>query len=80
MLGPPKPRRLREPIAVSLEDLVPPDHVYRHVERFVVEAHLARVSPSGGMAGYVPMGMEQRTIIRAMMPPRHTSGRIDSSR
>ena len=32
MLGPPKPRRLDEPIAVSLEDLVPPDHFYRHLE------------------------------------------------
>ena len=33
MLGPPKPRRLDEPIAVSLEDLVPPDHFYRQLER-----------------------------------------------
>ena len=33
MLGPPKPRRLDEPIAVSLEDLVPADHFYRHLER-----------------------------------------------
>ena len=32
MLGPPKPRRLSEPIAVSLEDLVPQDHFYRHLE------------------------------------------------
>ncbi len=32
MLGPPKPRRLKEPIAVSLEDLVPTDHFYRHLE------------------------------------------------
>ncbi len=32
MLGPPKPRRLDEPIGVSLEDLVPTDHFYRHVE------------------------------------------------
>ena len=32
MLGLPKPRRLDEPIAVSLEDLVPPDHFYRHLE------------------------------------------------
>src|SRR5215203_1306634 len=33
MLGPPKPRRLDEPIAISLEDLVPPDHFYRQLER-----------------------------------------------
>jgi transposase len=33
MLGPPKPRRLHEPITVSLDDLVPTDHVYRHLEQ-----------------------------------------------
>jgi transposase len=32
MLGPPKPRRPGRPVAVSLEDLVPPDHFYRHLE------------------------------------------------
>jgi len=32
MLGPPKPRRLDDPIAVSLEDLVPRNHFYRHLE------------------------------------------------
>jgi transposase len=32
MLGPPKPRRLDHLIAVSLEDLVPTDHFYRHLE------------------------------------------------
>jgi transposase len=32
MLGPAKPRRLDEPIAVSLEDLVPVHHFYRHLE------------------------------------------------
>ena len=32
MLGPAKPRRLDEPIAVSLEDLVPQGHFYRHLE------------------------------------------------
>jgi transposase len=32
MLGPPKPRSLDEPIAVSLEDLVPANHFYRHLE------------------------------------------------
>jgi hypothetical protein len=32
MLGPAKPRRLNERIAVSLEDLVPADHFYRHLE------------------------------------------------
>jgi transposase len=32
MLGPPKPRRLDEPIAVSLEALIPRDNFYRHLE------------------------------------------------
>ena len=32
MLGPPKPRRLDHPMAVSLEDLVPADNFYRHLE------------------------------------------------
>ncbi len=32
MLGPAKPRRLDEPIAVSLEDLIPRDTFYRHLE------------------------------------------------
>src|SRR3954464_4839221 len=32
MLGPAKPRRLDQPIAVSLEDLVSADNFYRHLE------------------------------------------------
>src|SRR5215211_2781464 len=32
MLGPAKPRRLHEPITISLEDLVPSNHFYRHLE------------------------------------------------
>jgi transposase len=32
MLGPPKARSLDDPILVSLESLVPPDHFYRHLE------------------------------------------------
>ena len=32
MLGPPKPRRLDQPIVVSLEDLIPRDNFYRHLE------------------------------------------------
>ena len=32
MIGPPKPRRLNQPIADSLEDLVPAGHCYRHLE------------------------------------------------
>jgi transposase len=33
MLGPPQSRRLDEPIAVSLDALVPRGHFYRHLER-----------------------------------------------
>src|SRR5215213_7675295 len=33
MLGPPKSRDLSEPILVSLDDLVPQSHFYRHLER-----------------------------------------------
>src|SRR5215211_7221860 len=32
MLGPPKLRRLDQPITVSLEDLVPADHFYRYLD------------------------------------------------
>src|SRR3954467_10914812 len=32
MLGPPKLRSVDRPIAVSLEDLVPTDHFYRHLD------------------------------------------------
>jgi hypothetical protein len=32
MLGPVKPRRLNAPVTVSLEDLVPRTHFYRHLE------------------------------------------------
>ena len=32
MLGPAKPRRLSEPIAVSLEELIPASNFYRHLE------------------------------------------------
>jgi transposase len=32
VLGPPKPRRLDEPITASLEELLPGDHFYRHLE------------------------------------------------
>src|SRR5438105_15555299 len=33
MLGPDKLRRVDQPVAVSLDALVPPDHFYRHLER-----------------------------------------------
>ena len=33
MLGPVKPRRVDQPVAASLDALVPADHFYRHLER-----------------------------------------------
>jgi transposase len=52
MLGPVKPRRLDEPIAISLEGLVPVDHFYRHLEttldlRFVREWTRERYAERG---------------------------------
>jgi transposase len=35
MLGPPKSRALDRPVTISLEDLVPADHFYRHLERML---------------------------------------------
>jgi transposase len=32
MLGPPKARHVARPVTAALEDLVPPDHFYRHLE------------------------------------------------
>jgi hypothetical protein len=32
VLGPPKPRRLDVPAVVSLEDLIPQNHFYRHLQ------------------------------------------------
>ncbi|MBA2443975.1 MAG: transposase [Nocardioidaceae bacterium] len=55
MLGPAKPRRLDEPIAVSLEALIPPNHFYRHLEttlnlsfvrEWVTEHYAERSRPS----------------------------------
>jgi transposase len=55
MLGPANPRRLDERIAVSLEDLVPADHFYRHLEakldlsfvrEWVAELYAGRGRPS----------------------------------
>ena len=55
MLGPPKPRRLDQPITVSLEDLVPADHFYRlldakldlgFVREWTRELYAARGRPS----------------------------------
>jgi transposase len=55
MLGPAKPRRRDQPIAVSLEALVPPNHFYRHLEseldlsfmrEWVIEHYAERGRPS----------------------------------
>ena len=53
MLGPPKPRRLDEPIAVSLEDLVPPSNFYRHLE-----TKLDLSSSASGHGNCTPTGVD----------------------
>ena len=55
MLGPPKPRRLDQPVTVSLEDLVPANHFYRHLEAtldlgFVRERARGCIPAGGGQA------------------------------
>ena len=58
MLGPTKPRRLDQPIAVSLEDLVPPTNFDRHLER-TLDLSFVRVGSATCMpsaAGPVPAG------------------------
>jgi len=50
MLGPPKARRLDEPIAVSLDDLVPEGHFYRHLDR-TLELAFVRDLVCGTYAG-----------------------------
>jgi transposase len=59
MLGPPKPRRLDAPIAVSLDDLVPPDHFHRHLETKLglgfVRAWARELSADRGRPGIDPV-------------------------
>ena len=52
MLGPPKARHVDRPVRVSLEDLVPPGHFYRHLEQvldlsFVRDLVRDRYAPGG---------------------------------
>src|SRR3954470_7829076 len=52
MLGPPKARRVDRAVRASLDDLVPQDHFYRHLERtldlrFVRELVRDRYAPGG---------------------------------
>jgi hypothetical protein len=70
MLGPAKPRRLDEPIAVSLEDLVPRDHFYRHLEAtldlsFVREWARASYADRGRPSNIVAL---EEAGIRAFFP------------
>ena len=55
MLGPPKPRRLDELIAVSLEALGPPENVYRHLEATLdlgfVRDWVRSATPTGAATG-----------------------------
>ena len=63
MLGPAKPRRLDQPIAVSLEELVPQDHFYRHLEATLdlgfVREWVQRALRRAGPAEHRPGGLLQ---------------------
>src|ERR671935_111950 len=49
MLGPVKLRCLDRPVAVSLEDLVPPDHFYRHDEPLPDHSSLSKIRTRLGL-------------------------------
>jgi len=59
MLGPPKSRHLDEPIRVSLDDLAPESHFYRHLERTLdlafVRDLLRATSADGGLPSIDPV-------------------------
>ena len=57
MRGPAQRRRLDEPIAVSLEDVIPANHVYRHLEAAKPASSIRTIStlgePAGGRSGSI---------------------------
>jgi hypothetical protein len=59
MLGPAKPRLLDEPVTVSLDDLVPADHFYRHLDVCLdlsfIRAWVADAYPSIGRPSVDPV-------------------------
>ena len=76
LLGPPKSRRLDEPITVSLANLVPQDHFYRHLEvtldrPFVREG--CRGCPRSGVGP--PKQQEQDAVDRASLQDPHARQR-----
>src|SRR5215210_2054780 len=53
MLGPPEVRALDQPVLVSLESLVPPDHFYRHLDSALDAALMnAERRPALGIHGH----------------------------
>ena len=64
LLGPPKSRRLDEPITVSLANLVPQDHFYRHLE-----VKLDR--------SFVPEGVQQLSVERGRPPKRQEQDAVE---
>jgi hypothetical protein len=74
MLGPVKPRRLSDPIVVSLEDLVPPDNFYRHLEamldlsfirEWVRDLYAERGRPSRAVTGTAYKAWQYRCAVSA---------------
>src|SRR4051794_26619577 len=54
MLGPVKPRRVDQPVSASLDELVPADHFYRHLERTLDLAFVRELAQDRYAAGGRP--------------------------
>src|SRR4051794_20820482 len=54
MLGPVKPRRVDQPVSASLDELVPADHFYRHLERTLDLAFVRDLARDAYAAGGRP--------------------------
>jgi hypothetical protein len=76
LLGPPKSRRLDEPITVSLANLVPQDHFYRHFE-VTLDRPFVREGVQGLSAerGRPPKQQEQDAVDRASLQDPHARQR-----
>ncbi len=51
MLGPQKSRQLDDPIQGSLNELVPANHFYRHLERTLARLAMTSLTPAGRIDG-----------------------------
>src|SRR4028118_423596 len=72
MLGPPKLRLLDQPVTVSLEELVPADHFYRHLD---AKPDLSLVPPR-----VQDRCSPRRPAAAGFSPPPRARGRTSSRR